>query len=272
MKAEDENIGSSPIFVGGAGRSGTTLVRVILDSHPNIVCGPELKVTVGVAQQWHLWNTGLYPALQEYLLDHDDITKLHRDLILKLLDRYRQQFPEKKRVAEKSPNNVYVFVLLHAMFPESPLVQVVRDGRDVVASLLQSNWIDPATGEPIDYTQDAAKAAHYWVNAVRAGRLVRQQEDGDKQYFEIRYEDIIKTPEQALIPLFEHIQEPWDPAVLSFYKKKHDLAGESSASQVSKPLYTKAIGRWQQDLSKEQLAIVTEIAGPLLEDLGYDVF
>jgi hypothetical protein len=65
-----------PIFVGGAGRSGTTLVRVILDSHPNIVCGPELKLTPLIGQLWHQFMTVHAPVLQEYLLEPDDVNEL----------------------------------------------------------------------------------------------------------------------------------------------------------------------------------------------------
>ena len=62
----------------------------------------------------------------------------------------------KARVAEKSPNNVFFFQHLSHIFPESPLVHVIRDGRDVVCSLLTMNWIDPKTGQPIPGVAPAA--------------------------------------------------------------------------------------------------------------------
>ena len=63
---------NSPIFIGGAGRSGTTLLRVMLDSHPRIYCGPELKVTPLIGQMWHTFHSA-QPALKDYEISSVDI-------------------------------------------------------------------------------------------------------------------------------------------------------------------------------------------------------
>ena len=56
---------------------------------------------------------------------------------------------------EKSPNNVYFFEHLNYMFPDSPLVHVIRDGRDVVCSLLTMDWINPKNGQRLKHTTNA---------------------------------------------------------------------------------------------------------------------
>jgi hypothetical protein len=260
-------MGNSPIFVGGAGRSGTTLIRVILDSHPNIACGPELKVTPMIADMWHSFQTAHLPPLKEYLLTPGHINQIFGQLILSLLEEYRKQ-SGKARVAEKSPNNVFFFQHLHHIFPQSPLIQVIRDGRDVVCSLLTMNWVDPRTGKPIEYTRDAGKAAQYWASAVQSGRKVR--ENGSAAlYAELRYEDIVTRPEPTLKGLFASVGEPWDPAVLDFHNRERNLAGESSAEQVSKPLYSASVGRWEKNLDPAGKKAVKEVAGDLLIELGY---
>jgi hypothetical protein len=258
----------SPIFVGGAGRSGTTLLRVILDSHPNIACGPELKVTPMIAEMWHGFQTSHQPPLKEYLLTTDDINGIFKRLILSLLEKYRDN-SGKARVAEKSPNNVFFFQHLSHIFPESPLVHVIRDGRDVVCSLLTMNWIDPKTGQPIEYTRDPRKAAQYWASAIAAGRAAAERASTASRYTELRYEDVVTRAEPTLKGLFAHLGEPWDPAVLDFHETKRNLAGESSAEQVSKPLYTASIGRWKENLDPAGKQAVKEVAGDLLIQLGY---
>lgn len=258
---------SSPIFVGGAGRSGTTLIRVILDSHPNIACGPELKVTPILAGLWHSFQTAHLPPLREYLLTPADINQIFGQMIMALLEKYRCQ-TGKPRIAEKSPNNVFFFQHLHHIFPDSPLIHVIRDGRDVVCSLLTMNWVNPQTGRPIEYTRDARKAAEYWVSAVRTGRKAAQDPSLGPRYMELRYEDIVVQPERTLRELFSFIKEPWDPAVLEFYQRERNLASESSAAQVSKPLYAASIGRWEKDLSPSDKQAVKDVAGDLLVELN----
>lgn len=259
---------TAPIFVGGAGRSGTTLIRVILDSHPHIACGPELKVTPILAGLWHNFQTVHSQPLKEYLLTPADVNRIFRDFIVSLLEKYRLQ-SGKPRIAEKSPNNVFFFQHLHQIFPDSPLIHVIRDGRDVVCSLLEMDWVNPQTGQPIDYTRDARKAADYWVTAVRVGRKARQIPSIRPRYLELRYESLVNEPEQELRKLFSFIEEPWDAAVLDYHRQRRNLAGESSAEQVSRPLYSASVGRWRNDLKPEDRDAVKEVAGDLLAELGY---
>jgi hypothetical protein len=266
--AKQDSPAVAPIFVGGAGRSGTTLLRVVLDSHRNIACGPELKVTPVVCGWWYELQTSFYPALAEHGLQRDDVNALTRAFIDGLLTKFRAS-QGKARSAEKSPNNVFYFEHLHRIFPSSPLVHVLRDGRDVVCSLLTMDWVDSRTGAPIDYTRDARKAAEYWVAAVRAGRNAGRN-IGPSRYYEIKYEDIVERPEPTLRALLAFVGEPWDGAVLRFHENKaRPLANESSAAQVSKPLYTSASGRWVKDLKAADKVAVKDVAGDLLIELGY---
>jgi hypothetical protein len=263
-------VNGAPIFIGGAARSGTTLVRVILDSHPRIACGPELKVTPVLCQTWHSFQTSYLSALQESFIGSADINQAFAQMILFLLDRHRQQ-TGKARAAEKSPSNVFVFEHLHHMFPESPLIHVIRDGRDVVCSLLTMNWIDIATGQKSEFTRDAGKAAAYWVRAVQAGRQAGRLPQLQRHYLELRYEDIVARPEPTLQRLFAFVGEPWDPVVLQFHRQPRRLGNEASAGQVSRQLYTTAAGRWQRDLNAADKQLVNDIAGDLLIELGYAV-
>jgi len=257
-----------PIFIGGAGRSGTTLLRVILDSHPNIACGPELKVIPQLAQLWRQFQTAFYPTLESYYITRPEINALFANIIVTLMDKYRRRHG-KTRAAEKSPNNVFYFQHLHDLLPASPCIHIIRDGRDVVCSLLTMNWADAVTGRPLEYTRDAGKAAEYWAGAIRAGRTMLEKRSRRSCYLEVRYEDLVTNPEPTLKDLFAFINERWDPVVLRYYEQERDLAGESSADQVTQPLYAKTVGRWRRDLRAQDKAAVKAAAGDLLVELGY---
>jgi hypothetical protein len=268
VRNDEANKMTAPIFVGGAARSGTTLLRVILDSHPNIACGPELKITPYVAQMWFELQTTFTTTLKEYHITEEDMNRVFAGVLSAFLEKYRKA-EGKPRIAEKSPSNIFFFGHLASMFPKSPFVHIIRDGRDVVCSLMTMDWRDPKTGKAFDYTQDVKKAAEYWASAVRIGREAQKDPMIRSNYLEIRYEDLVTDPEKTLKPVFTFIGEPWDPDVLNYYEKKRNLAGESSAYQVSKPLYNKAIGRWLNDLRPPEKNLVKEVIGELLIEIGY---
>ena len=256
----------SPIFIGGAGRSGTTLLRVILDSHSRIACGPELKVIPSVADLWAKFRSEYAPFLAESWMGENEVDEIFRGFIANLLEPLRRH-EGKARVAEKSPNNVFYFAHLHRIFPDATFLHMLRDGRDVVASLLTMRWTTPA-GAPVDYTRDARLAARYWARAVRAGRDFAQTAGG-KRYREIRYEELVSRPEPCLRSLFTYLDEPWEPAVMRFYERPRALGGESSAVQVTRAIHAGSVGRWEIELTKDERAAVKDEVGALLIELGY---
>lgn len=249
-----------PIFVGGAGRSGTTLLRHILDSHSRIACGPELKVLpriLGLRVEM-----GAIPAVVEWKLTAADLDAMWRDLVMGFLTPYWRA-SGKARIAEKSPNNAAFFPVLASVFPESPLIHIVRHGADVAASLLNVNWMNQLTGQMFAYNSDPKAGAVYWADIVRLARIARDAPG----YYEIRYEDLITDPETTLKALFRHLGEPWEKGVLDHAAKPHNvIEGEE---QVRRGFDPSAIGRWRRDLNPQQIDAVLQVAGPMLGELGY---
>ena len=257
-----------PIFVGGAQRSGTTLVRAMLDRHPNIACGPELRVIPALAG-FSTQTRGLVGSklIQHYGVSSDTFDDIFAEMITSFLEPYRN-FRDKPRIAEKTPSNILHFPELARFFPDARFIHVIRDGRDVVSSMLTMEWSDTNTGQPMESTRDPALAAASWAHHVSAGRAA---EKSGLPLLALRYEDLIARPEETLKTLFEFLGEPWSEDALSFHEGEYVKAGiaEASAPQISQPLYGHAVGRWRHDLTIDAKDAVKKQAGDLLQELGY---
>ena len=253
-----------PIFIGGVPRSGTTLLRVMLDSHANIHCGPELRAVPAIARLWAGCRLSLDgPRAEAYRLDEETIRRPFADAAMRMLAP-NLAASGKPRAAEKTPGNLLVFAELAELFPGSPLVHVLRDGRDVVASRLEQESRKLA----VPRGPDAARThAAEWADAVERRRTLA----GLPAYVEVRYEALTDAPEAVMRDLLERLGEPWDPAVLAHHRVPRETEGvaEWSADQVVRPVNRDARGRWRRDLSPGELAAVLEVAGPALDDAGY---
>lgn len=261
-----------PIFVGGVPRSGTTLLRVILDTHPRIYCGTELRIiqalsnlSVGAEQS----AGGILESA--YGVPLARTREIFAELVIMFL-RPAWQASGKARVAEKTPWNLLAFPQLHRLFPRSPLIHVIRDPRDVVASRLEQDR-RAAEGKKIDLLALARHRASEWVNAMAVRRQMRSDPQLASRYFELRYEDLVRTPEPVLRQLFAFLEEDFDPAVLGFHRRQREVSGseEWSAEAVQRPLFESSIGRWKKDLDESQQAAIASIAGGVMESLGYAV-
>lgn len=261
-------IKGNPIFVGGVPRSGTTLLRVILDTHPNIFCGTELRVVQVLAQLWrNAWESAADPLRESYGVDAEDFRAIFRDLILSFLKPAWEK-SGKPRLAEKTPSNFLAFAELRALFPDSPLIHIIRDGRDVVTSRIER---DLALLPDIDPVAVASLRARNWADAMAKRASLIEDPNFASHYFELRYENLVREPQRELARLFGFLGEPFDADVLSFHTIERILDGteEWSADAVRRPIFAESIGRFRRDLPPKALDAVIAIAGPALMALGY---
>jgi hypothetical protein len=147
-----------------------------------------------------------------------------------------------------------------ACFPQGSFVHIIRDGRDVAASqiLEHSSW-----GYP-----DIASAAQGWCGVVEGARR-----HASPNYGEIIFEKLVVDPRAALEPLLDIIGVPWDDALLHHHDQRHEFLESSvahpSREAVQQPLNTSAVGRFQRDLTPEQIAEFESLAAHQLRLLGY---
>jgi hypothetical protein len=260
---------SGPIFLGGAGRSGTTLLRVMLDMHPRIFCGPELKILPAIAEWYQALTRDFVNVIQSYYNSPADLQRCFREFIEGLVENARTK-SGKPRWAEKTPHNVIFMRPLGELFPDARFIHMIRDGRDVACSLLTMDWLNPLTGRKWDYVQNMASAARYWCEVVTAGRQMAAHPSIAGRVLELRYEALVADPEAVMRHVLDFVGEPWHPVVLSYHTKIRDQEPfEASTAQASKPVTDRSIGRWRRDMTATNKAAFQAEAGELLGTLGY---
>ena len=133
----------SPIFIIGCGRSGTTLLRMMLDSHPRISAGEETKFLTDlqpiVGEHWSLLSA--YGFSREWWLDR--IRAFYGDFQAEYLAKRGKQ-----RWAEKTPGYTFHLDFIAELFPDAQYVHVIRDGRDVALSWEKLSQIRRLPGDP----------------------------------------------------------------------------------------------------------------------------
>ena len=258
----------TPIFIGGMPRSGTTLLRAMIDSHPDIACGPELRVTPAIARYSAELRRSHGAVLSRYYGADDAIVC---DAFAGLINDYLQPYRRRRgrpRLAEKTPANAFHFHEIAALFPAAKLVMLVRDARDVVASLKTMQWRDDRTGSPLEITRNSAAAAAQWAHCARLALGAYGQ---TRNLLTIRYENLVADPEPELRRLFAHLGVNWCDSVLDFHMNDNNRTGanEASAPQISRPLYRQSVGRWRTELSSADKSAIRAHANKELIALGY---
>ncbi len=258
----------SPIFLGGAYRSGLTLLRAILDSHSEIACPPEPAIAPTIALQWEKVDRVLGENLaRNYATDGDALRAAFAAPIRDVLACAARTFG-KRLIADKSPANVFAFPQLRQLFPNSPLVHVVRDGRDVVASLLAQQWRDPRTGNLLPMCASVSGAGRHWQSALAQATLAEQQ---GGEVFHVRYEQLVREPRTALTPLLQALDLQFEEGMLRFneYPRTYIELESCSLPMLLKPLNASHVGRWRRELNSTQQLEFEREFGPLLSGRGY---
>ena len=280
-------------FIVGNPRSGTTLLRHIVDSHSQIA----FLVESAWFMNWFEKRTGLTaegavtPEMVPLLLAKH---RLFRDLdlaisaeemygwiqsapnfpwanfISNLCNRYGKA-RGKPLVGNKTPSFVRRIRAMHELWPQTKFVHIIRDGRDVFLSA-RVKWKDkPDFRHYSTWSQDnVTTAALWWEWNVRLGREAgRLLPSG--LYYEMRYERLVEDPESECVRLCQFLGVPFESAMLRHqetFQARYRSDGRIINARVALPI-TPGLRDWRSEMNAAELQRFEASAGTLLQELGY---
>jgi protein-tyrosine sulfotransferase len=260
--------GFAPIVLGGCGRSGTTLLRMMLDSHRRICCGPESSVfrRRAVDPEALAARFGFEAAEVRRLYDAAG----SRPAFIEAFAQLCMRKAGKARWAEKTPRNISRLAVIFRSFPEARFVHVLRDGRDVACSLRTHPRHRVVDGKlvPLDTWKPIAGGARRWVRDIESSRRWWN----DPRFHTVRYEHLVLDPRPELERLMAFLGEDWDDAMLAHTSADSPFRDATRFAQNPEALgavSTASLSRWQRELDARDKRIFKRIAGPLLVELGY---
>lgn len=267
-----------PIFVLGLPRSGTTLLRMMLDSHPDIMCGPEAPWIAGRGRDRHPH----LKAVVEFMVknrwgavagfsgvDEDIVYAAVGQFIEDILNAAAREHG-KTRWAEKTPENMVAVPFLARAFPQGRFIHLIRDGRDVALSTIRMDR------RKIPLRSDLVR--NTYGNALRRWMDWNQQcrddlESAGVAFTRLMYEALVANPEVEMRRVFEFVNAPWRERVLRPHDQPHDVidkAGEGMKSFFGRAgIDTRTVGRWVQELSGHRRRLTRRIADDALAEWGY---
>lgn len=261
----DHTCPDNAILIGGCGRSGTTLLREVLNRHPNIICGPETTILCDLPNPTRLSVMWDIPRrdVESMIAASPSIVRFAETFF-----RAAATAQNKPRWADKTPRNVQVIPRLLAWFPNARFIHVVRDGRDVVCSLRNhpKTTIRHAKIVPANNDTPIRRCAQRWLDDTSLGLVFK----GHPRCTEIRYEDLVDDPHNTVKRLCDFIGEDFDPAMIDAGASADAKPGRLMNNPAAdKPIHRSSHGRWRRDLSPDEARDVVRIAGELLITLGY---
>lgn len=271
----------SVFFIVGCPRSGTTLLRRMLDAHPDIAVAPETFFMRHFWEQQDAYGDLSDDAALDRLIDDltataafEDMgldeeafrTAVHRapcrwDTVFRVL---LEQFAERRDaqfVGEKTPNHVRFIPTLRRWFPEARFVHLVRDPRAVSNSWRSVPWS----------SEYRWRDAEVWAEFVGAGR--RAEEAGERVQ-SLHFEALVRSPEEELRAVCNHLDLPYDGQMLAFHEREPatvDVEREPWKERATDPIDPGVADRWRDELSAHAQAQVEVVAGAEMERWGYAV-
>ena len=290
---EISTLDNIPIFfIIGRPRSGTTMLRTILDAHPNVSIPLEGKVIVflhfkyGKIENWN--NSKLlefyYDIFTQAKIDYwiinkkqlkEDILKLGPNAtftrLIKLLYLNYVSFFDKREIiliGDKNPGysyNMKSFKLLLKLFPQSKIIHLTRDYRDHFLSM-----------QKVDFEGNHLSLVCYrWKYSFV--QITKLMESRQKNYYFIRYEDLVQNPKEEVSKICDFLKiEYWESMihyytikdkVLAIYPKEEVMKYHSS---LFKPISADYVFGWKQKLSQKQIEMADSTVGKSGEIAGYE--
>lgn len=196
------------IFIGGVPSSGTTLMRVILDAHPDIRCGEETRLVPRILQMRERWRKARreHKRLDAAGLNDSVINIIVRNFISNIIELHG---PPAKNLCNKDPLSLAQMKDLHVMFPRAKYLLMIRDGRGVAHSIVSRNL----TISGVDH-KSYLSAATFWNKVVE--RMWNNCQKVGKSYCHpVYFESLVKDPKNELERVLNFLGVAWSDNVLN---------------------------------------------------------
>jgi len=273
---------SRPIFIVGAPRSGTTMMRYMLCGHPRIFIPPEStfiprlfrnhpenemtrRQAVRVLTRMQRYRVFWRDWRDEPLVPDRFVSSLPdlkpATLLGGVWSKYARQYGA-ERWGDKSPINVSYIDLIAEIFPSAKFIHMIRDGRDVALSMKEAY---PRR----KHFLDAYLVARSWKRRILEARASANRL-APGRYYQLRYEDLVAAPEPLLKEICDFIGESYHPRMsepnITAVKHYHS---SGIHARTREPVSTGRVGRWRTEMSRRDLREFQTGAGDLLKELGY---
>lgn len=173
----------------------------------------------------------------------------------------------KPRYADKTPGYVRELPLLAELFPEARFVHIIRDGRDVVLSLMEMDWARSQAPDGI------GTMAAFWKRNIESAFQARRAL-GPGRYHEVRYEQLVSDPEAVLKVACSFLDLPYEPGMLLYHRSAYALAGSLRQPADHRHLHmpvTAGLRDWRKEMSDEGRQTFEQVAGDCLQAAGYEL-
>lgn len=260
---ENDRAKSIPVFIVGLPRSGTTLLEQILCSHPGIVAGGELSFISEILDSAtkDIGSDKFYPECLAELNDNNIVTVAGkwREYYLTRAKELDIEMEGSNWFTDKMPLNTNHLLLISLIFPESPIIHIVRNPMDACLSTMFSNF---AHGH--DWANNIVHTAIY--SKAVFGLVEHYQENLKMKFMQLRYEDLVADQEKWSRKVINFVGEDWDDSVLDFHETKR-VARTASYAQVNQKIYTSSVARYKK--YEKHLKEPLEILRPVMRRYGY---
>ncbi len=271
------------MFILGASRSGTTLLRLMFNSHP-LVCVPSEsrflsqildRIPVGKVlskkdldhveeillshESWPHWNISHVKLL---VILEQNIGKTVRELMESIFTICCEQ-SGKQICGEKTPHHCFYSATFAQLFPSAKFIHLIRDGRGATEAMYRRKW----------YDKSILRIARHWSGCVQSVWSASKAHPG--RFKDFHYEELVKNPCETLQEMCSFLGIPYSDDLMSYRENLNEnlSSSDTRARGIHEKLHKAPDAteseKWQSELSARQIFLFEAAAGSTNKEAGY---